>query len=342
MNRGSPIFGRRPLIGAGNRPRFGWIAERYRAFASYAGRGGSEIYEKLALGIAASPRLLEFLVTLPPEKRHPNLFLSAVRHLRGLPESAEHLLEIVEQDRDAIRDLMLSRTLQTNEPARCSALLPLLARLPQPLAIVEVGASAGLCLLLDRYGYDYGAVRIEPPEKLRGRAPVFSCDTAGAAPLPSEHPQIVRRIGLDRNPIDVRSDDEVAWLEMLVWPGADDRVARLRSAIEVARLDPPEIVTGDLLTDLAPLLAEPPKGATLVVFHSVVLEYVESQSRRDEFVRTVRNSGAVWISNEAPRVFPQFASDVPPQPEHSRFLLMLDGVPVAWTGPHGESIDWFA
>jgi hypothetical protein len=210
------------------------------------------------------------------------------------------------------------------------------------LAIVEVGASAGLCLLPDCYGYDYGAVRIEPPASTRGRAPVFSCETTGAVPLPQEHPQIAWRVGLDRNPIDLRSADDVAWLETLVWPGAQDRARWLRAAIDVARLDPPEVVKGDLLTDLEPLLADAPKDATLVVFHTAVLEYVQPESLREDFRRTVERSGAVWISNETPRVFPQLGGNIPPPPAGGRFVTMLDGVGVAWAGPHGESIDWFA
>jgi hypothetical protein len=49
---------------------------------------------------------------------------------------------------------MLAQSTQTNEPGRCAALLPMLARLPEPLALLEVGASAGLCLLPDFYTYD--------------------------------------------------------------------------------------------------------------------------------------------------------------------------------------------
>jgi hypothetical protein len=95
------------------------------------------------------------------------------------------------------------------------------------------------------------------------------------------------------------------------------------------------------MTDLKPLTATAPKEATLVVFHTAVLAYVTSQEQRDEFVETVRKANAVWISNEAPGVFSSYAKTAPPAPMRGRFLMMLDGIPVAWTGPHGQSIDWF-
>jgi hypothetical protein len=317
------------------------ISNRYTAFAVNEARGISEIYERLALAIAASPELLAFLASLPEDRRQPNLFLAAVRHLCGVPEGADRLVEIVRRDYRRIRAVMLSRTTQTNEPARCSVLLPILAQLPQPLALLEVGASAGLCLLPDRYGYDYGAKRIEPPVRATGQAPVFHCKASGEVSLPATVPQIVWRLGLDLNPINLLSEDETAWLETLVWPGQVERAERLRAAIDIARSDPPRIVRGDLLTDLEPLMATAPKEATLVVFHTAVLAYVTSHERRDEFAATVRKANAVWISNEAPGVFPSHAKTAPPAPSRGHFLMMMDGTPIAWTGPHGQSIDWF-
>jgi hypothetical protein len=264
------------MASSGERQRLaGW----YTTFATDEARGRSEIYERLALGVAASPELLDFLLTLPTTRRQPNLFLAAVRHLHGVPENAGRLAEIVRHDPGRIRALMLSRTTQTNEPARCAALLPLLAQLPRPLALLEVGASAGLCLLPDRYGYDYGAVRIEPAT---AQAPVFRCRTSGAVSLPEAVPRIVWRRGLDLNPIDLRSDEEVAWLETLVWPGQEERAHGLRAAIDVARREPPSVVKGDLLGDLERLMATAPSDATLVVFHTAVLPYAARICPNDE------------------------------------------------------------
>jgi hypothetical protein len=316
----------------------GRIAERYRTFAIEEVRGLSEIYETLAIGIAESPEILDFLVTMPTDRRQPNLFLAAVRHVCGVPDDATHLRSLLPRYRERIRSVMLSRTTQTNEPARCSVLLPVLARLPQPLALLEVGASAGLCLLPDRYGYDYGLTRIEPAV---AGAPIFQCATSGPFPVPESVPRIVWRVGLDVNPLDLSSDAQVEWLMTLVWPGQEDRAEKLRGAIDVARVDAPRVIKGNLLTDLEPLIATAPKSATLVVFHSAVLAYVASRRCRDRFAEIMRRSNVVWISNEAPAVFSSLGRLVPPAPTRGRFLMMVDGTPVAWTGPHGQSIDWF-
>ena len=241
------------------------IADRYATFAADEARGSSEIYQRLAQAVAGSADVLEFLATLPAERRQPNLFLAAVRHLFGVPNGERQLIDIVRRKHESIRELMLSRTTQTNEPARCAVLLPLLARLPQPLALLEVGASAGLCLLPDRYGYDYGMARLEPPTKETHSPPVFECRASGAVPIPSALPIIAWRAGIDLNPIDVNATAETAWLETLVWPGQEERVHRLRAALAVAQAEPPRIVKGNLVTDLAALMAEAPECATLVV-----------------------------------------------------------------------------
>jgi hypothetical protein len=136
------------------------IARRYERFGASEARGSSLIYEQLAFAVAGSSRLLTFLRCLPSNRRQPNLFLAAVRHVSGVPRDGKEMEEIVRTHGAHIREVILSRTTQTNEPARCAVLLPVLADLDPPLALIEVGASAGLCLLPDRYGYDYGTKRL--------------------------------------------------------------------------------------------------------------------------------------------------------------------------------------
>jgi hypothetical protein len=315
------------------------IERRYRRFATAEARGVSPLYEQLALTVAETPSLLAFLQALPDERRQPNLFLAAIREAAGMPASVSSLDVTVRTHAARIRDVMLTRTTQTNEPARCAVLLPVLAALKQPLALIEVGASAGLCLLPDKYGYDYGRHRIQPSS---ATAPIFPCEANSATPMPYKLPSIAWRCGLDLNPLNVTSKVDMAWLETLVWPGQEQRAQRLKAAIAVARQDPPQLRRGSLLTDLDAILTEAPRDTQPVVFHTAVLAYVSAQADRDAFARTMLQSDAVWISNEAPSVFPQFARTAPPAPGARHFLLSVNGKPVAWTDPHGRSIDWFA
>lgn len=257
------------------------IATRYERFATSEANGSSHVYEQLALAVAGSSELLVFLRSMPSARRQPNLFLAAVRHVGGVPRDGKEMEEIVRTHAPRIREVMLSRTTQTNEPARCAVLLPVLTRLSQPLALIEVGASAGLCLLPDRYGYDYGTHRIEPPSPSPAVAPIFQCVANAATPLPLTLPNVGWRYGLDLNPLDVNSPAEMAWLETLVWAGQQHRAQLLRAAIEIARADPPKIRQGDLLADLPAIAALSPKDMQLVVYHTAVLGYVGSQSDRD-------------------------------------------------------------
>ncbi len=137
-------------------------------------------------------------------------------------------------------------------------LLPALARLRQPLALIEVGASAELCLLLDRYSYDYGSCRIEPPFANFGDPPVFECVASAMTPL-AALPTIKWRCGLDLNPLDINSPADRAWLEDLIWPDQEHRLETLRKPIEIARSDPPHVRRGDLLDDLPEIIALAPQ-----------------------------------------------------------------------------------
>ena len=317
------------------------IAQRYQRFALNEARGHSPLYETLAAHVARSDKLLAFLGGLPDDRQQPNLFFAAVRCVAGLPSDTRALDESVDQHATSIAAVMMSRTTQTNEPGRCAVLLPILSLLPQPLAILEVGAAAGLCLLPDRYGYDYGRSHIAPPEEARTTAPVFPCTANGPTPLPKALPQVEWRLGLDLNPLSLASKTDMDWLETLVWPEQSARLERLRAAILTARQDPPLVSFGDLRTDLEAALNKAPSGMTLIVFHTAVLGYVGSQSDRDAFARIVRASGAIWISNEVPGTYPDIAERAPVPLRSDRFLLAVDGEPVAWTGPHGQSIQWF-
>jgi hypothetical protein len=316
------------------------IATRYIRFANDEALGKSPLYETLARGVAGDPDILAFLSTLPAEKQQPNLLLAAVRHRFGTPADWSAFGTTLLANLDAVRATMLTHSTQTNEPARCATLLPALATLPQPLALIEVGASAGLCLLPDRYAYDYGRKSIVPSTS-SGDVPVFTCAASETTPLPAAMPEVVWRAGLDLNPLDVTDPAQTAWLEALVWPEQSQRLHRLRAAIKLAAAARPNVRKGSLLhDDLERLCAEAPKSATLVIFHTAVLAYIADRSLRERFSDRAMALCPFWISNEAPRVFPKIAGRTHPDSKPGRFLLAVNGAPVAWTEPHGAAIEW--
>lgn len=314
-------------------------AENYRRFARLEARGRSPLYEQLTEAVAEDPQVLRLLASLPAAKRQPNLLLGVVQHLYGTALDYPSFQRIVVEKWTEVSTAMLARRTQTNEVGRCAILLPLLAALPQPLALLEVGASAGLCLLIDRYRYDYGMGIIG-----QENSPVLlRCEPRGSStPVPNGLPEVVWRTGIDLDPVDPRDESATRWLEALVWPGEGDRLARLRGAIEIARQDPPRVLEADLRADLSAIIADVPSGATVVIFHSAVLAYVPSDDR-DAFAAEVARLGAVWVANEGAGVLPAVRRQVGDKElvEHQgHFLLSCDGNPIAWTDPHGSWLHW--
>jgi hypothetical protein len=307
-------------------------ADRYATFAAREARGVSPAYERLSDAVARDDELLGRIDTLPPAKRQPNLLFAVVRLLGGPVEDPAAFHDYVLANWPAIEAQLRVRATQTNEPGRCAVLLPVLASLPQPLALLEVGASAGLCLYPDRYAYRYG------DHLLGAGEPVLDCAIAGTTP-PARRPEVVWRAGLDLNPLDVTDPADVAWLDTLIWPEHGHRRERLRAARAVAAADPPLLVRGDLVDDLPALAARAPRDATLVVFHTSVL-YQVPPPRREAFTEVVRALPGHWIANEDPDVLPYAAlPEQPPGGFHN--VLALDGKPLAWTRGHGQAVTWF-
>jgi hypothetical protein len=307
--------------------------ENYRRFALHEAAGRSPAYERLAQAVAEDSLVLSFLDGLPVPKRQPNLLFGAARYMLGSPPRPATLHRLVVESPRELAAVMQARRTQTNEAARCALLLPALASLPEPLALLEVGAAAGLTLLPDVYSYDYDGHRVAG---LDPDAPTLSCRVSGAVPLPDRVPEVVWRAGLDLNPLDVNDDDDVRWLSCLIWPGEAGRAERLHAAVDVARKRPPPVHRGDLLDDLASVVALVPGDATLVIYHSAVLAYVDEAKRR-AFATAATGLGAVWLSNEGASVVPDLATGLP----QGSFALVRNGTDVlARTDPHGTWMEW--
>jgi hypothetical protein len=317
------------------------IASVYLAFAEREAHGRSALYETLARGVADDSVARFFLAELPRAKQQPNLLFAAVRYLYGTPQDWGNFRRLLLEHGDEIRATMMARSTQTNEPARCATLLPLLARLRPPLALLEVGAAAGLCLLPDAYAYDYDGYRVPPTLYTSATPPTFFC-RANRAPLPGRGLEIIWRAGLDLRPINIKDPEQITWLEALVWPDEGNRLQLLRAALEVAHHSPLQVIQGDLRTDLRALVARMPADATRVVFHTAVLGYLSSADERSAFGQAMKDLEVVWISNEPPALFPNMTQGLSKPWPLGLFLLSMNRRPMTWTDPHGASLDWIA
>ncbi|MBP2437040.1 DUF2332 domain-containing protein [Microbacterium amylolyticum] len=313
------------------------LAAAYRHWADVEARGVSPVYEDWARGIAEHPATLRLIASLPHGKRQPNLVFGAARFVGAPVGSSRDVISWLAEHWHRVDPVIVSRSTQTNEAGRCAVLLPVLSRMDGPLALIEVGASAGLCLFPDRYSYRYAAdgaeTTIDPAE---GPSPVVLPCSIDAPSVPSRLPEVVWRAGVDLNPIDVTDADQMNWLETLVWPEHHDRRQRLRAAAALAAGDPPHVVPGDLIERLPDLIDQAPDGARVVVFHSAVLVYLTPE-RREEFARLVRSfPNVTWVSNEGAGVLPEVTARVR-EPIGGRTILAVDQKPVALVAPHGQS-----
>lgn len=289
---------------------------------------GSPLYAAALAAVAADvaaggpcARLLDPVATAPAGDAVLLRFLGAV-HLLVLsgdaPALAAHypsaggephdglagaLLETVEAHGTTIERL-LSCGVQTNEVGRSAALIGGLLTLASsglPVRLREVGASAGLNLLADRYRYQAGGLGFGPTDSpLLFREPWFAKRPDLAAPL-----EIVDRRGCDPAPLDVTVPADRLRLRSFVWPDQRERLARLAAATTIARADPPAIDRADAVSWLTGELAEPVDGAVTVVVHSIVLQYLVPADRsamialiEDVGARATRTAPLAWLRLE--------------------------------------------
>jgi hypothetical protein len=315
-------------------------ADVYRAWARVEAHGSSPIYERLALAVADDAAALQLLSRVEPAKRQPNLLFGAMRWHGAVVDDPAETLAWLAEHQHVILEVMRARRTQTNEVARCATLLPALSLLPQPLALIEVGASAGLCLLYDSWRYHYSGPGVDHWVGPANRPLTLSCLTGGDAPLPMEVPPIVWRAGLDLNPIDAADPDARRWLQALIWPEHHERADRLHTALAVAAVAAPHIIAGDLLGDLPSLLEQAPADATIVVTHSATLAYL-GPDERNAFIRLLAESGVHRLGAEGPQVLPELTDQIPGTVDvGGRFVVSLDDRPLALAHPHGRTLTW--
>ncbi len=314
------------------------VARAYERWAAVEAESRSPRYAEWARGVAADPALCAAIAELEPGKRQPNLLFAAAR-FEGVPIAPWiDVRDMVVGAWQGIRATMLARMTQTNEARRMATMLPAIAHLRGPIALVEVGAAAGLCLYPDRWRYRFG------PGKYVGDAalPLLETQASPGTPLPERPPTIAWRGGLDLQPLDPGEPGTKGWLEALVWPDATGgvdgaRVDRLRTALAIARREPAHLRRGDLTADTRALVAEAAQHApTVVVWHSAVLAYVPAFERA-AFADLMGELPVTWVANEGATL-----EIGPPAPwaGPGDFVLRRDAQPIAVTDPHGAAVTW--
>lgn len=329
------------------------------------------LYSRLSSAIADDPDVIDLLTSAPETQQLPVLFFAAVHSLLlagNGPELATYYPNLaatplasdpyptfrafVVNHEQPLRELISTRSTQTNEVGRCASFLPALGIVADecgPLAMVDVGTSGGLNLLLDRFSYEYlpgGSVGTPSDVHL-------VCATRGPMPVPKGIPSIAASIGIDREPVDVTDDDAARWLEACVWPDQLDRFERLVAAIAIARSDPPDVRVGDAIEDLARTIEEAAQSGHPVVTNSWVLNYLTGE-QRTRYVDTLDTVGSTrdlsWVIAESPAETPELpvlshGTDT----EHLTVLSLVTwrngqrtARRLATTHPHGFWLHWEA
>ncbi|HWH98162.1 MAG TPA: DUF2332 family protein, partial [Pseudolysinimonas sp.] len=204
--------------------------------------GHSALHVAWAAGVAADDDVLALLDRLPRERRQPSLIFSVATWLGAEATDYDGFRTWLVGNWPAVEAAARERRTQTNEVGRCAPLVAALARIPGSLAVLEVGAAAGLCTIPELYSYRFG-----PGPVLGTGKPLIECAVDGPGLAPTALPDIRWRTGLDLHPLSAGDADDAAWLEALVPLDRVDRRTRLRAALATARENPPRVIAGDAL-----------------------------------------------------------------------------------------------
>lgn len=230
---------------------------------------------------------------------------------------------------DRLREVIATRTTQTNEVNRCVYLAALLQRtsadLPDlPVGLVEIGASAGLLLGVDRYRTMLTRQGVERADSEHADGEHADGERAAYGPPESpvqcigldrsavglgalRVPRINDACGLDLHPVDLHDTAAVRWLAACLWPEVPGRYERFVAAVDLLRKDPPQVARGDMIDDLPATLARV-DGEHLVLFSSWALTYADRERRpliAEHLTRAAAGGRPVsWITAEPPRCMP--------------------------------------
>ncbi|MFG6117642.1 DUF2332 domain-containing protein [Thalassobacillus sp. B23F22_16] len=280
------------------------LAAKFMDFAELECKGSSPLYEQLAINVADNEEVLELSSHAREGQPIPNLLFGAVHYLllsgeqhelrkyypslTEKPESPEevfpHFLDFCRSHRRSLMELMGKKLVQTNEVRRCAYLYPVFCHIHKktknPLSLIEIGTSAGLQLLWDQYGYNYGdhltygnnASALQLSSQVR----------QGSMPdLLSDAPPVAFRTGVDLHVSDLTDGEETLWLKALIWPEHRERLEIFEKAVRQFRENPPSLVEGDGVSLLEELAANAPSASTLCIFHTHVANQMPREVKEE-------------------------------------------------------------
>ena len=278
------------------------ISLKFKRFAVQECKGSSPLYEFLSSKIAEDTLMLDLAGKAREGQPVPNLFLGAVHYLllkgynhplagfypsltdQPLPaeEAYPVFVDFCRTYPDELIELLKSKIVQTNEVRRCSYLYPIFSRISlmtrKPLALIEIGTSAGLQLFVDKYSYSYGSDEIfgnfdsevQLRSELRGDQTLLN-------PLP--HFDVATRIGVDLNINDVRNTEDYLWLKALIWPEHAERRELFEKAASYVSNQTLSLIEGDGVEVLRSPVSEVPEEQVICVFHTHVANQMPVQTK---------------------------------------------------------------
>jgi hypothetical protein len=301
------------------------LARAYRRFGEVDAAPTSPLYQRVAVAVSESHEALSAIEAAPARKRHPAVILAALHDLalagRAPALAAAYAagdgdaaagaaIDTLRERRDAVVTIAARRQTKTVETGRCAVLYPAVVEAArrmgaQAVGLIDVGSSVQGNLIVDRVGVTYsnGQALGDPSSPVQ-----LSSSIVGHRPVPSwAMPEVVARIGVDRDPLDVTDADDARWLRACVSPDQPERVARLEAAMAVTTTAPALMVKGDPVEMLPDALTRVPADALPVVITTWALSRFARESRL-RFLQSLDEGAAgrpvAWLSVEGVGVAP--------------------------------------